>query len=95
MLAALLYAKHLPLMPPHVHCALAPALPAGELRAADPPDGEAGGGGGGTGRQAAAREEQLRRTLQVYLAAWLLCAEVDERRLEAHLAAVRDDMRGF
>lgn len=66
------------------------------MRAADPPDAESGGAGsGGTGRQAAAREERLRRTLQVYLAAWLLCAEVDERRVEAHLAAVRDDMRGF
>ena len=69
---------------------------AGDLREADQPaEGSGGGGGGRTGRAAAAREAALRRTMQVYLTAWLLSPEVDERRVEAHLAAVRQEMQGF
>lgn len=75
--------------------------PAGDLRAADQPDGEAGSGSGGgshgtgTGRAAAQREEALRRTMQVYLTAWMLSPEVDEGRVEGHLAELEADMRGF
>ncbi|PRW57222.1 putative uncharacterized protein LOC105043418 isoform X1 [Chlorella sorokiniana] len=81
----------------------------GDLRAADRPDGDASsgpGGGvpgstggslrsGGTGRAAAQREEALRRTMQVYLTAWMLSPEVDEGRVEGHLAQLEADMRGF
>ena len=90
---------------------LPPAATAGDLRAADRPDGEPGGGatgsstggrgsgslpgGAATGRAAAQKEEALRRTMQVYLTAWMLSPEVDERRVEAHLAALEADMRGF
>lgn len=76
-----------------------PTRPAGDLREADQPDstgsGCGGSSGGGTGRTAAAYEEALRRTMQVYLTAWMLSPEVDERRVEADLAAVNADMRGF
>lgn len=84
---------------------------AGDLRAADRPDNEAGGGvssglpgstggssslqSGGTVRGAAQREDALRRTMQVYLTAWMLSPEIDERRVEGHLAQVEADMRGF
>ncbi len=80
---------------------------AGDLRAADRPEGEAGGGliggrssGGAqssssTGRAAAQREEAVRRTMQVYLTAWMLSPEVDEGRVEGHLAQLEADMRGF
>lgn len=92
----------------HLQIHLLVLCPAGDLRAADQPDGEAGsssvpgsaGGGGGshgtgTGRAAAQREEALRRTMQVYLTAWMLSPEVDEGRLEGHLAELEADMRGF
>ncbi|KAL4437496.1 hypothetical protein ABPG77_003477 [Micractinium sp. CCAP 211/92] len=62
----------------------------GDLGAADRP-----GSGGGTGQRAAAAEERLRRRMQVLLTAWMLSAEVDERVVEAHLAAIAADMKGF
>lgn len=60
----------------------------GDLRSADQPIG-------GTGRQAVAAEERLRRRMQVLLTAWMLSAEVDERLVEGHLAAIAADMKGF
>lgn len=33
--------------------------------------------------------------MQVYVVAWLLSAQVDEQRVEAHLALISADMRGF
>ncbi len=33
--------------------------------------------------------------MQVLLTAWMLSAEVDERLVEAHLAAIAADMKGF
>ena len=70
-------------------------LAAGDLRAANRLGTGSEGGPGGTGRQAAQREERLRRSMQVYVTAWLLSAEVDERRAEGHLAVMAADMRGF
>ncbi|KAL4452097.1 hypothetical protein ABPG75_007759 [Micractinium tetrahymenae] len=66
----------------------------GDLRAADRPD-SGGTTSGGTGRQAAAAEERLRWRMQVLLTAWMLSAEVDERLVEAHLAVIAADMKGF
>ena len=72
-------------------------MPAGDLRAADQPDGGGGSGGGGTGtgKVAARQEEALRRRMQVYLTAWLLSPEVQEARVDAHLAVLTADMVGF
>lgn len=33
--------------------------------------------------------------MQVLLTAWMLSAEVDERLVAAHLAAITADMKGF
>lgn len=69
---------------------------AGDLRAAEEREQSVSGTGpGGTGMAAAQREEKLRRTMQVYVVAWLLSAQVDEQRVEAHLALISADMRGF
>ena len=65
------------------------------MRAADADEPNGGSRGGGTGRVAAQEEESLRRRMQVYLTAWLLSPEVEEERVEAHLAALTADMAGF
>jgi hypothetical protein len=72
-------------------------LLADTLRAAEDRERKSKGGldSGGVGTLAAAREDKLRRTMQVYLTAWLLSAHVDERVVEAHLALIASDMRGF
>jgi hypothetical protein len=37
----------------------------------------------------------VRRTLQVHVTAWMLCAEVDEAGVGAHLGTLAADMKGF
>lgn len=51
-------------------------------------------GGRGRGGEEAA-QEAVRRRMTVYLSAWMLSPEVDEGRVEAHLAALAEDMRGL
>jgi hypothetical protein len=69
--------------------------PAGELRAAEKKAREAGEDPAGIGAAAAQREQRLRRTMQVYLTAWVLSPRVDERLAEAHLARLGAEMKGF
>ena len=56
----------------------------------DEPGPPAGGGAGET-----AAQEAVRRRMTVYLSAWMLSPEVDEGRVEAHLAALAEDLRGL
>lgn len=69
--------------------------PAGEQRAAEQQAVEGNDARASTGAAAAQREQRLRRTMQVYLTAWVLSPRVDERLEEAHVARLREEMKGF
>ena len=55
-----------------------------------------GGGPAGAERRGGPGEaDGVRRRMTVYVSAWLLSPEVDDGRVEAHLAALAEDMRGM
>lgn len=53
------------------------------------------GGSSGSKQDGIVPGDKLESTMQVYITAWLLSPEIDERRVEAHLACITEDMRGF
>lgn len=53
--------------------------------------GGGGGGGGGAGAGAGERGDALEARLQVHIAAWMLCTEVEEGRVAESLALLTED----